>query len=76
MHSCSITIILVVLAASLAVGSMASRAEDAGFDGHWWRYCRIAVGALAEIADDVATIGTRIIAIVPDRQQYARQLVS
>src|SRR5262247_576034 len=39
--------------------------------GHWCPYCRIAVSALAEIADDVAAVGARIVAIGPDRQEYA-----
>jgi hypothetical protein len=32
------------------------------------------VNTLAEIADDAAAIGTRIIGIVPDRQQHARHI--
>lgn len=42
--------------------------------GHWCPYCRIAVSALAEIAADVEAIGARIVAIVPDRQEYAARL--
>jgi peroxiredoxin len=42
--------------------------------GHWCPYCRIAVSALAEVADDVAAVGARIVAIVPDRQEYAAKL--
>lgn len=42
--------------------------------GHWCPYCRIAVSALAEVADDAAAIGARIIAVVPDRQEYAAKL--
>jgi peroxiredoxin len=42
--------------------------------GHWCPYCRIAVSALAEIADGVAALGARIVAIVPDRQEYAARL--
>jgi peroxiredoxin len=42
--------------------------------GHWCPYCRIAVSALAEVADDVAVVGARIVAIVPDRQEYAAKL--
>jgi peroxiredoxin len=40
--------------------------------GHWCPYCRIAVSALAEIADD--DVAGRIVAIVPDRQEYAAKL--
>jgi peroxiredoxin len=42
--------------------------------GHWCPYCRIAVSALAEIADDARTLGAQIVAIVPDRQRFAAQL--
>ena len=39
--------------------------------GHWCPYCKIAVSALAESADDVTAIGARMVAIVPDRQEFA-----
>lgn len=42
--------------------------------GHWCPYCRIAVSALAEIADDARALGAQIVAIVPDRQRFAAQL--
>ena len=42
--------------------------------GHWCPYCRIAVSALAEIADDARLLGAQIVAIVPDRQRFAAQL--
>ena len=42
--------------------------------GHWCPYCRIAVSALAEIADDASALGAQIVAIVPDRQRFAAQL--
>jgi peroxiredoxin len=44
--------------------------------GHWCPYCRIAVSALAEVAEDVgrAAAGAGIIAIVPDRQVFAAKL--
>ena len=42
--------------------------------GHWCPYCRIAVSALAEIADEVRAIGAQIVAIVPDRQSFAARL--
>jgi peroxiredoxin len=42
--------------------------------GHWCPYCRIAVSALSEIADDVAALGAGIVAIVPDRQEFAAKL--
>ena len=42
--------------------------------GHWCPYCRIAVSALAEIAEDAKALGAQIVAIVPDRQRFAAQL--
>ena len=42
--------------------------------GHWCPYCKIAVSALAEIADDVTALGAQIVAIVPDRQRFAARL--
>jgi peroxiredoxin len=42
--------------------------------GHWCPYCRIAVSALAEIADEARLLGAQIVAIVPDRQRFAAQL--
>src|SRR5215475_4382630 len=42
--------------------------------GHWCPYCRIAVSALAEIADDAMALGAQIIVIVPDRQSFAARL--
>ena len=42
--------------------------------GHWCPYCRIAVSALADIADDVTAMGAGLVAIVPDRQEYAAKL--
>ena len=42
--------------------------------GHWCPYCRIAVSALADIADDANAAGGQIVAIVPDRQQFSAKL--
>ncbi len=42
--------------------------------GHWCPYCRIAVSALADIADDARALGAQIVAVVPDRQRFAAQL--
>jgi peroxiredoxin len=42
--------------------------------GHWCPYCRIAVSALAEIADDARAAGANIVAVVPDRQSFAFKL--
>jgi len=42
--------------------------------GHWCPYCRIAVSALAEIADDANAFGGQIVVIVPDRQSFTARL--
>jgi peroxiredoxin len=42
--------------------------------GHWCPYCRIAVSALAEIATEATEAGAQIVAIVPDRQEFAAKL--
>jgi len=42
--------------------------------GHWCPYCRIAVSALSEIADEAKTAGGQIVVIVPDRQEYSAKL--
>lgn len=42
--------------------------------GHWCPYCRIALGALANVADEIAAIGAQAVAIVPDVQSYASRL--
>ena len=42
--------------------------------GHWCPYCRIAVSALADVAEEVAAMGAQLVAIVPDRQEFAAKL--
>ncbi len=42
--------------------------------GHWCPYCRIAVSALADVADEVDGMGAHLVVIVPDRQEYAAKL--
>ena len=42
--------------------------------GHWCPYCRIAVSALADIATEATEAGAQIVAIVPDRQEFAAKL--
>jgi peroxiredoxin len=39
--------------------------------GHWCPYCRISTRALAEVQAKVATDGGQIVAIMPDRHQFA-----
>jgi peroxiredoxin len=41
--------------------------------GHWCPYCRISINALAKANDIVSREGGQIIAIVPERQQYAME---
>jgi peroxiredoxin len=41
--------------------------------GHWCPYCRINVNALAKIHDVIVGDGAQIVAIIPDRQQYATE---
>jgi peroxiredoxin len=42
--------------------------------GHWCPYCRINTHALAALQRDLVRSGCRIVAILPDRQQFARRL--
>jgi len=39
--------------------------------GHWCPYCRISINALARVHKDISRRGGQIVAISPDRQQYA-----
>jgi peroxiredoxin len=39
--------------------------------GHWCPYCRININALAKANEVVSSEGAQIVAIVPERQQYA-----
>jgi len=42
--------------------------------GHWCPYCRININALAQAHRQVSADGGQIIAIMPDRQQFAAEL--
>jgi peroxiredoxin len=42
--------------------------------GHWCPYCRINTLALAEAQDRIAAEGGQIVAIMPDREQFAAKL--
>jgi peroxiredoxin len=42
--------------------------------GHWCPYCRINTRALAEAKPHIEGVGGQVVAIVPDRQQYAAAL--
>jgi peroxiredoxin len=39
--------------------------------GHWCPYCRININALVRAQREVATAGCQIVAIMPERQEYA-----
>jgi peroxiredoxin len=41
--------------------------------GHWCPYCRINVNALAKIHDVIVGDSAQIVAIIPERQQYATE---
>ena len=57
---------LVSLAGLLRVGPVAVTFHR----GHWCPYCRINTKALAEAQTRIAAEGARIVAIMPDRQQF------
>jgi peroxiredoxin len=42
--------------------------------GHWCPYCRISVNALAQAQRVIAKEGGQIVAIMPEREQFAREL--
>jgi peroxiredoxin len=42
--------------------------------GHWCPYCRININALARAHQQVSTEGGQIVAIMPDREQFASDL--
>ena len=44
--------------------------------GHWCPYCRININALARAHEDIATSGGQVVAIMPERQQFAADLKS
>ena len=44
--------------------------------GHWCPYCRISINALAQAHNEIAAEGGRVVAIMPDRQEFASELRS
>ena len=42
--------------------------------GHWCPYCRLSIKTLAQAQHEIATRGARMVAIVPDRQQFAEEM--
>jgi peroxiredoxin len=41
--------------------------------GHWCPYCRINTDALAKAQKDIAVEGAQVVAVMPDRQQFAAE---
>jgi peroxiredoxin len=41
--------------------------------GHWCPYCRLSTKALAQVQTEIEGEGSQIVAIMPDRQQFAEQ---
>ncbi len=44
--------------------------------GHWCHYCRISADALAKAQEKIKDQGKQIVAIMPDRQQFAKEFKS
>lgn len=44
------------------------------FRGHWCPYCRLNVRAVVQALDRIEAMGARVVAIMPETQEYARQL--
>jgi peroxiredoxin len=44
--------------------------------GHWCPYCRISINTLAKAQGRIDALGARMVAIVPDRQQFAAEMKS
>ncbi|MDN5004207.1 peroxiredoxin-like family protein [Bradyrhizobium sp. GCM10027634] len=44
------------------------------FRGHWCPYCRLNVRAVVQALDRIEAIGARIVAIMPETQEFTRQL--
>jgi len=42
--------------------------------GHWCPYCRLNTSALAQAQKEIEGEGSQIVAIIPDRQQFAEEL--
>lgn len=38
--------------------------------GHWCPYCRVSTISLAEIQDEIAALGARIVAVLPERRRF------
>ena len=42
--------------------------------GHWCPYCRISISTLAKAQPRIEALGARMVAIVPDREQFAAEM--
>ena len=42
--------------------------------GHWCPYCRISIGTLVKAQPRIEALGARMVAIVPDREQFAAEM--
>lgn len=42
--------------------------------GHWCPYCRISINALVRAHDQISSQGGQVVAVMPDRQQFASDL--
>ena len=42
--------------------------------GHWCPYCRISINTLAKAQPQIEALGAQMVAIVPDRQQFAAEM--
>src|SRR5581483_4180711 len=42
--------------------------------GHWCPYCRISINTLAKAQPRIEALGARMVAIVPDREQFAAEM--
>jgi peroxiredoxin len=42
--------------------------------GHWCPYCRLSIRTLAQAQDEIAARGARMVAIVPERSQFAAEM--
>jgi peroxiredoxin len=42
--------------------------------GHWCPYCRISINTLAKALRRIEALGARMVAIVPDRQQFTKDM--
>jgi peroxiredoxin len=44
------------------------------YRGHWCPYCRISMNTLAKAQSRIEVLGARMVAIVPDREQFAAEM--